>query len=291
MKDARICIDHVTVRYRDSGGSGPAVLMLHGIGGSLELWSAQFVEANQGLRLIALDLPGHGLSDFGDQPYSLEKFATFAWKFADTLGLGELHLVGNSMGGAVSLLMLDQQPARVRSILLAAAATLGRESPLPFRLMTLPGIGALLSKAGPMAVKQQIEAIFDPSYAVPRAVREVIERNVMRPGAQTAFLATLRQMTELGGQREALLREAGAALRDASVPVLLLHGREDRVIPCAHSEAARALNPMAQLQVIDGCGHTPQLERAEQFGAAMRDLVARAEAPEPATFKLSSARQ
>lgn len=277
MTDARvITIDGVAVRYRDAGGLGPAVLMLHGIGGSLELWSAQFVGANRGLRLIALDLPGHGLSDFGDQPYSLEKFAAFAWKFLDALGLAGVHLAGNSMGGAVSLLMLERQPARVRSMVLAAAATLGRASPLPFRLMTLPALGPVLTKAGPTAVKQQINAIFDPAYAVPDSVRQTIERNVMRPGAQAAFLATLRQMTDAGGQRPALVRAAQAALGAARVPVLLLHGRQDRVIPVAHSEAAVRLNPKARLLVIDSCGHTPQLERPDDFNAALRALVAEA---------------
>lgn len=274
MTDARFTtVDGMAVRYRDSGGLGPAVLMLHGIGGSLELWSAQFVGANRGLRLIALDLPGHGLSDFGDQPYSLEKFAAFAWKFLDALGLAGVHLVGNSMGGAVSLLMLARQPARVRSVLLAASAALGRASPTPFRLMTLPVLGSVLTKAGPTAVKQQINAIFDPAYAVPDSVRQTIERNVMRPGAQAAFLATLRQMTDAGGQRPALVQAAQAALGAARVPVLLLHGRQDRVIPVAHSEAAVRLNPNARLVVLDRCGHTPQLERPDDFNAALRALV------------------
>lgn len=276
MIDSHISVDGIQVRYRDSGGPGPAVLLLHGIGGSLELWVAQFVEANQGLRLIALDLPGHGLSDFGHQPYAPKTFADFVWQFADALGLDSVHLVGNSMGGAICLQMLARQPARVQTLLLAAAANLGRDGPLPFRLMTLPLLGTLMSRAGPMAVTQQLQAIFHPSFLVPDELRNTVQRNVMRPGAQAAFLATLRQMSDLGGQRADLVNEAQAALCSATQPVLLLHGRQDRVIPFAHSQSAQQLAPASRLQLVDDCGHTLQLEQPAVFNAALQDLVARA---------------
>lgn len=279
MIDSTISADGVQVRYRDSGGTGPAVLLLHGIGGSLELWSAQFVDANRGLRLIALDLPGHGLSGFGHQPLAPKTFAAFVWKFADALDLNRVHLAGNSLGGAIGLQMLAQQPARVRSLLLAAAATLGRDCPMPFRLMSLPVLGTLMSRAGPMAVKQQIQALFGPSFGVSDEQRKTIERNVMRPGAQAAFLATLRQMTDFGGQRTALVTDAQTALASASVPVLLLHGRQDSVIPFAHSERAHKLAPASRLQLVDDCGHTPQLEQPALFNTALRALVLNPETP------------
>lgn len=276
MQDSYVKVGGVQVRYRDSGApssTAPTVLLMHGIGGSLELWSSQFAPALAGLRLIALDLPGQGLSDFGDQPYFIKKFASFVWKFADALGLERVHLAGNSMGGAIGLQMLALQPLRTRSLLLAAAATLGREAPAPFRLMTLPILGSLMARPGAMAVKQQLAAIFHPAYAIPADIRNTVERNVMRPGAQTAFLATLREMTDLGGQRATLVEDAHAALRAANVPVLLLHGRQDSVIPVAHSENAHQLAPQTRLQIVEDCGHTPQLEQAAVFNLALGNLV------------------
>lgn len=264
------------MRYCDSGGAGPVVLLLHGIGGSLELWSAQFADANLGMRLIALDLPGHGLSGFGGQPFAPKTFAVFVWKFADALDLHKVHLAGNSLGGGICLQMQAQQPARVHTVLLAAAANLGRDCPVPFRLMTLPVLGTLMSRAGPMAVTQQIQAIFGPSFVVTDELRKTIERNVMRPGAQAAFLATLRRMTDLGGQRASLVADAHTALASASVPLFLLHGRQDSVIPFAHSEHAHKRAPASRFQPIDDCGHTPQLEQPAVFNAALRALVVEA---------------
>jgi pimeloyl-ACP methyl ester carboxylesterase len=272
-----ISVDGVQVRYRDSGGTGPAVLLLHGIGGSLELWAQQFVDANQSLRLIALDLPGHGLSDFGPQPNAPQTFARFVWQFANALGLDQVHLVGNSMGGAICLQMLVQQPVRVKTVLLADAATLGRDGPLPFRLMTLPVLGELLSRGNAMAVTQQLKAIFHPTFVVSEEVRKTVERNVMRPGAQAAFLATLRQMSDLGGQRADLVDQAQAALRSATQPMLILHGRQDSVIPLTHSENAHQLAVGSRLLLVDHCGHTPQLEQPAVFNAALLELIARAD--------------
>ncbi|HEX5786452.1 MAG TPA: alpha/beta fold hydrolase, partial [Burkholderiaceae bacterium] len=126
MKELSTWVDGLRVRYRDSGASGPTVLMLHGIGGSLDLWASQYVVANAGLRLVSLDLPSHGLSDFSARPWSPLDYARFVWRFVDELGLSAGHLTGNSMGGAIALRMLGEQPGRVKSVLLAAAATLGR---------------------------------------------------------------------------------------------------------------------------------------------------------------------
>ncbi|MBN8487881.1 MAG: alpha/beta fold hydrolase [Burkholderiales bacterium] len=273
MTDQYVNLGGQKIRCRDSGGDGPAVLLLHGVGGSLELWSAQCVAANKDLRLVAVDLPGHGLSDFSAQADSPVSFARTMWSLLDALAIRQVHLVGNSLGGAISLQMHRSQPARVRSMLLAASASLATTAPLPFRLMTLPGLGELMSRPGEMAVAQQVQAIFGPDFVVTPALRELIRRNVMRPGAQKAFLGCVRQMTRLRGQRAALIEQAQASLAMSRVPTLLVHGRQDAVIPVAHSQNTCARHAHLRLEVFDHCGHTPQLEQPEHFNARLGALV------------------
>lgn len=273
MSEQFINVNGRNLRVRDSGGPGPAVLLLHGVGGSLELWAGQFAPANADLRLIAVDLPGHGLSDFSAQPDSPPSFAEQLWALVDALKLGSVHLAGNSLGAAICLQMHARQPGRVLSLLLAAAATLGPETPMPFRLMTLPGLGELMARPGEPAVRQQIQAIFGPGFEVGDELRSLIRRNVMRPGAQAAFLGCIRQMTALGGQRAALVEQAHASLAACRVPALLVHGRHDAVIPLAHSEATRQRHANVNLLVMDDCGHTPQRERPEVFNAHLGALV------------------
>lgn len=275
MNDFHVNLDGLKIRCRDAGGTGPAVLLLHGVGGSLELWSAQFAAAHQDLRLLAVDLPGHGLSDFSAQADSPPRFAQTLWALLDALAIHQVHLVGNSLGGAICLQMHLSQPARVRSMLLAASANLGTAAPLPFRLMTLTGLGELMARPGETAVTQQVQAIFGPDFVVTPELRALIRRNVMRAGAQRAFLGCVRQMTGLRGQRAALIEQAQASLAMSRVPTLLLHGRQDAVIPVAHSQDSCARHAHLQLDVIDRCGHTPQLEQPEHFNAQMGALIRR----------------
>lgn len=271
--EAFIDVQGVSIRYRDSGGPGMPVLLTHGIGGSLELWDAQFADHLQAHRLIAWDMPGHGISDIGPQPYDPDAFARFAWHFLDALGIQRAVLAGNSLGAAVSVRMAGLAPDRVAGLVLANAATLGREVFAPFRVMTLPVLGELMNRPGPTAVDRQIQAIFHHPGVATAPVRAAITRNVHKPGGVKAFLATLRRMSDLGGQSTQGVSRTLGVLRAIQVPVLFVHGRHDTVVPLQHSVAAHAATPGSTLLVLDDCGHTPQLEKPTEFNDSLNSLV------------------
>ena len=276
MNDPFAVIHGVRIRYRDSGGEGPAVLMTHGIGESLEFWHRQFEALSPSFRLIAWDMPGHGLSDEAADAMSLEGQAGVAWKLLDQLGIERVHLVGNSLGAAVSLRMADQMPTRVGSLLLANSAALGAEVFGAFKLMTLPVLGELMNKPGPTAVAQQIKAIVHRPGAITPEVRTAIERNIHRPGGGKHFLALLRGLTSLRGQRSDVWQRSHDILRQLpDVPVMFVHGVHDVVLPVAHSRRAHALMRGSDLVVLDDCGHTPQLEQPEQFNRLLQRTVGR----------------
>lgn len=270
MSDLFVSMNGVRIRYRDSGGEGPAVLMTHGIGESLEFWHRQFDDLGQSLRLIAWDMPGHGLSDESVDAMSLEGQAGMAWKLLDQLGVERVHLVGNSLGAAMSLRMADQTPTRVGSLLLANSAALGSEVFGAFKLMTLPWLGALMNKPGPMAVAQQIKAIVHRPEAITPLVRAAIERNVHRPGAAAHFLSLLRALTTLRGQRREVWMRSHQILKGLSIPTRIVHGEQDVVLPISHSLTAHGLCNGSEFVRLQDCGHTPQLEQPEVFNALLR---------------------
>lgn len=273
MEDRFIRIDGFNIRYRDVGAAGPVLLCLHGIGGSLELWNRQIEGLSDRFRVIAIDLPGHGISDLGQQPYDLPDFAALCWRFLDALGIDKVFIAGNSMGGAIALLMAGQNQDRTQKIILAGAASLGRRAPLPFRLMSLPVIGEILTKPGKAGVDQQIKAIlFDPATATDE-IRNCVTRNNAKPGGAKAFLATLRLMTDIGGQRQPMVDRAQTTLSSLRIPVLFIHGREDAVVIPDHSVEAQKLTPNSRLVMLDRCGHTPQLEKPSQFNTATAEFL------------------
>lgn len=273
MEDNYIEVDGCNIRYHDSGSTGPVVLLIHGIGESFEFWSPQLNNAADKFRLIALDLPGHGLSGLGDQPYEPNKFASFVWRFADKLNIEKLYLAGNSLGGAISILMAGEKPHRVSGLLLANAAALGKESPMPFRLMTLPLLGEIMTKPGKMAEEQQIKAVFFDQSVATDEIRQIVSRNGSQPGHQQAFLKTLRLMTNFFGQRQERVSKAIKILGSLEMPVLFIHGRQDVVIPVAHTIEAQKKTPNSNLVVFEECGHTPQIEKSEEFNRLLREFV------------------
>ncbi len=272
-KDQFTIVDGCTIRYRDTGDNGPVVVFNNGIGGSLESWENQFAGLGQDYRLIAWDMPGHGLSELGNQPYDLDKFADFAWRFLDHLNIDRAILVGHSMGGGVALRMAAHHPSRVSKLSLVAAATVGRDAPILFRLFILPGIGKLMTKPGKNGVEQQIKAIYKNPDIVTQQQKEQILEYSQRPGAQKAFLSTLRLMTDIGGQRQAIVSRSHEILKSLDVPVLIVQGRDDLVIKPTHSEQAAKIAKHANLIMLEDCGHAPQEEKPEVFNAILKDFL------------------
>jgi pimeloyl-ACP methyl ester carboxylesterase len=142
--------------------------------------------------------------------------------------------------------------------------------------MTLPLLGELMNKPSAKAVELQIKAIVHRAEAITPTVRAAIERNIHRPGGGAYFLATLRLMTGLRGQRKEVWKASHQLLRQVKVPTLILHGRQDEVLPVKHSAQAHALVSGSELAIWDDCGHTPQLEKPAAFNAILAALVHRA---------------
>ncbi len=269
MQDLYIEVAGCRVRYHDSGSGKLPLLFIHGVGESLEFWVHQEPLAGDTYRIIVIDLPGHGLSSSGEQPYDPAKFSAFCWEFLDAISIDKVGLIGNSMGGGIAILMANAQPSRVEKLLLANAATIGRESPVPFRLMTVPVLGELMARPGKQGVNQQLKAIFHDPEVINQTIRSVVTRNVMNPERARDFLATLRGMTDFGGQRQSVVDSAVFALKKMDRPVLFLHGRQDSVIPCQHSVTAQSWVSNAKLEIFEECGHTPQFEKPDLFNEVM----------------------
>lgn len=273
MTEDMIDLGGVSVRYRDSGGAGPVLLMSSGIGQSLEFWDRQFEALSGAFRLIAWDYPAHGESEPGADGYSVDSLAKLCIALLDKLAISEATLVGNSLGGAVSLRAQSIAPRRVQGLVLAAPAFSGRKVFAPFKLFTLPILGPLLTKPSDKAVEMQVTGVFHPRFTPDATLLAAIRRNVFKPGAQGPFLRFMRDTLSLTGVRGSII----ALMRDlySTCPsrLLIIHGQQDQIIPFEQSQACAALARNAQFVLFEDCGHAPQLEHPEQFNALVRDFA------------------
>ena len=267
---------------------GTPIVFVHGLGGSHLNWCLIGPKLADGRRAVALDLHGFGLTPGSRATATVQRNTRLLDRFVREVTGTPVILVGNSMGGLVSLLHTASAPDTVEGLVLIDPA-LPVPSRIPdrqvgsqFLLYALPGLGelyvrAVMSRRSPeLAVRRVIELCFaDPSRADPAmltaSVALAAERQHQEHPNAAAFLAASRSLMSVAGQRHRYW-EMMASVR---VPVLLIGGEADRLVPAASMRQAAARNPRWETVMLPGVGHTPQLEAPDNVIAAVRDWLGR----------------
>lgn len=272
-------LDGLTVHYLKEG-RGPAVVLVHGLGGFAASWRLTTEALAGRATILAPDLPGFGRSAKPRTRYGLDFFAAALGGFLEGLGVRRVTLVGHSLGAAVALAYALAYPGRVDRIALLSGLVPGFAYELPpvYRILAVVGVGEALALCGCPAIYR---AALARCFHRPR--REDVEflvrcDYVARTGwdARAAYLGTVRAIRADFEERGELFRRA---LRTLDVPILLIHGREDRVVPAGHCREVAAGLVRAETRWIDACGHFPQIEHAETVNAWLADFLAARPAP------------
>ncbi|HTA32682.1 MAG TPA: alpha/beta fold hydrolase [Solirubrobacteraceae bacterium] len=262
-------------------GSGPVLLLIHGMAGTHETWQAVIEPLAQRHTVIAVDLPGHGASEAGAGDYSLGSLAAGLRDLLVKLGHERATLVGHSLGGGIAMQFAYQFPEITERLVLVSSGGLGPEVNPVLRAAALPGANLFIAAtAGPgrvagAALARGLATVgLQPSADVAEFARGYA--SLADAPRRSAFLATLRAVVGTDGQRV----EAGDRLYLAEgVPVLIIWGRRDRIIPVAHAEHAHEVMPDSRLEIFDAAGHMPQLEVPARFVAVLERFL---EETEPA---------
>lgn len=258
---AHVAVDGIRVRYARRGpADGTPVLFLHGYGGDLGNWLFNVDAIAEQAPVIALDLPGHGQSDPRLPGTSLADLAGFVAGFLDAIGVPRVHAVGHSMGGAIAARLALDQPARVASLTLVNSAGLGPEINAGY----IDGYAAAESRRELKPVVEQLFA--DPSLVSRQLLDDLLKYKRLDgvPELLRALAASL-----FGGGRQA--EQPGLELGGLGIPVAVVWGEADRVIPAAHAGRAP---PGAQVTVLPGAGHMAMMEQAGEFNALLRRHLA-----------------
>ena len=266
------------LRYRQEG-SGPAVLLLHGVGASLEFWDWVTPALRPAFTTLAVDLPGFGRSASTPAFLSPEGAARLVWAFLDAVGVARAALVGSSLGGAIAVLAAGAAPRRVWALALAAPGGFARDVGLLLRLATLPGVGEALVALGRRAPRAALAHVFADPHRIPSALVETIRGHAARDAPGRAYLQVLRYALTLRGVRPALVAAVRAAAARVDAPTLVVWGARDRVIPPAQAAAVAASIPQARVRLLDACGHLPLVEAADAFNALLVPFLRDAAGP------------
>ncbi len=264
-------------------GAGPALLLLHGIGDSSDGWEPLMAALAQDFTVIAPDLLGHGRSAKPRADYSVAAYANGMRDLLDVLDVDSATVVGHSLGGGVAAQFAYQYPERCERLVLVASGGVGPEVNPVLRLVSLPGADlALVTMQLPtskLAAKAVMAVLRGAGTDLGRDADELarIIHGMPDAAARGAFSRTLRSVVDWRGQ--VVTMRDRAYLTD-EVPVLLVWGAHDGVIPVRHAELAAAAMPNSQLEIFDEAGHFPHHTDPERFVQCLVDFVA---STEPAT--------
>ncbi len=274
------------VIYRIAG-SGPPVVLIHGMLNSSHHWHAVARRLVDTHTVIAPDLIGHGDSAAPRGDYSLGAHAASIRDLLAAIGIERATIVGHSLGGGVAMQFFYQFPQRVERLALVSSGGLGREvSPL-LRTAALPGMSGLLSLTihprlldalYQRGVRLRERGVGTGAYlqAVARALRPLENE-----GSRRAFLQTLRAVIDSRGQR---VSASDRLYLLETVPTLIVWGERDNTIPLAHGRAAHHAIPGSTIRTLPAAAHFPNLEDPDGLAEALLEFIAMTEpAPPEAT--------
>jgi pimeloyl-ACP methyl ester carboxylesterase len=269
------------VHYADFGGSpdGPKVVLVHGLGGSHLNWCRLAPLLVPHARVVALDLAGFGLTNPEGRATTVAANTQLLHRFLTEV-IGEpVVLMGNSMGGMISILQAADHPETVTGLVLIDPA-LPQAATLPdplvaatFAAYSIPFFGPwyLGRSRARMPAREQIMRVYrlcchDPSTLpeeLVSAAAGLLEQRATVPGLDAAFLDAARSTLLTAAKRTAYW----ARMRAITAPVLLLHGHSDRLVPVKAARLAAARNPRWDFEVFQRVGHVPQLEAPNRTAA------------------------
>jgi pimeloyl-ACP methyl ester carboxylesterase len=265
------------------GGSGPLLLLIHGMAGTAANWQSVVEPLALRNTVIAPDFPGHGLSAPGGGDYSLGSLASGLRDLLLALGHDRATLVGHSLGGGVALQFTYQFPEMVERLVLVSSGGLGPDVSPVLRAAALPGADLFI--AATAGIGQRAGSLVGRGFGLlgmrPNHDFAEVARGyatLADPDRRRAFLATLRSVVGTEGQRVAALDRLYLA---EALPLLILWGDRDPIIPVEHAEETHRALPASRLEIFEGVGHVPQLESPGRFVASIERFL---EETEPARF-------
>lgn len=274
-------------------GSGPAILLIHGIGDNSTTWNAIQAKLAQRFTVIAPDLLGHGQSDKPRADYSVAAYANGMRDLLSVLEIERVTVVGHSLGGGVGMQFAYQFPHLVERLILVGAGGVTKDVNVALRLASLPmGSEALALLRLPLVLPalQTAGKILGKVLGTKGLGNDLA--NVLRilddlpePTASSAFTRTLRAVVDWRGQIVTMLDRCYLT---QAIPVLIVWGTRDVVVPVQHAWMAHSAMPGSRLEIFEGSGHFPFHDDPARFIDVVQRFI---DTTEPAEYDQAALRE
>lgn len=288
MTEKRHEVQYVTIhghrRAYVKVGSGPALLLLHGLGCDHTTWTPIIDTLARRYTVIAPDLLGHGRSAKPRADYSVGGYANGMRDLLTVLEIDKVTVVGHSFGGGVAMQFAYQFPERTERMMLVASGGLGPEVTPAIRAITTPGFHQAMGLLTLPGVRHAgVAGLRLASSSGLRATRDLAEvaeifDSFKDPHARAAIRHVVSAVVDWKGQ---IVTMADRAYLTDAMPMAVVWGRDDHVIPVRHASNAAALAPKARVEVIPNAGHFPHKDHPERFAKIVHDWV---RTTRPATY-------
>ncbi|MGA9749734.1 MAG: alpha/beta fold hydrolase [Nocardioides sp.] len=257
-------------------GSGPALLLLHGLGCDHTTWAPVIATLARRYTVIAPDLLGHGLSDKPRADYSVGGYANGMRDLLTVLGIDKVTVVGHSLGGGVAMQFAYQFPERTERMILVAPGGLGPEVAPAIRAITLPGFHTTMGVVTLPVVRQLtttwLRALAASGVSAVRDLDEVatIVDSFKDAKARAAIRQVVSAVVDWRGQ---VVTMADRAYLTAAMPMCVIWGTDDAVIPVRHAGHAAEMAPDCTVEVIANAGHFPHKDHPQRFVKIINDFI------------------
>jgi len=259
-------------------GSGPVVLFIHGIGDDSSTWLDVLAELTPEFTVLAPDLLGHGRSAKPRADYSVAAYACAMRDLLATLDIERVSVVGHSLGGGVAMQFAYQFPERCERVVLVGSGGLGPSVHPLLRLATAPGAGVVLPLLGLAPVRSAFRRFGDhvlrlsDGFGLGSDLDYVIDKYVRlsESNSRQAFLRTLRSVVDWRGQ---VVNMLDRCYLTEGMPLMLVWGSRDGVVPSSHAAIGHAAMPNSRLELFEGAGHFPHHSDPRRFLRILREFL------------------
>jgi pimeloyl-ACP methyl ester carboxylesterase len=264
--------------------AAPTLLLLHGLGCDHTTWAPVIAALARRYTVIAPDLLGHGASAKPRADYSVGGYANAMRDLLTVLGIDKVTVVGHSFGGGVAMQFAYQFPERTERMVLVAPGGLGPEVSAVIRAITLPGFHQVMGMATLPGVRHAaataLRTLATTGLPHTRDLDEVaaIYESFGDRKSRAAIRHVVRAVVDWRGQ---VVTMADRAYLTAAMPMCVVWGSRDDVIPVSHAERVRTLAPDATVEVVENAGHFPHKDHPQRFVQVVNDFV---RSSEPATY-------